>query len=68
MGEDLGAVVQDAQSGAVAAADRPDLRGAKAVVSGGRGLGSAEKFVLVEQLADALGADVGECAAGLLFM
>ncbi len=38
---------------------RPELRSARIVVSGGKGVGSREDFALVERLADALGAAVG---------
>lgn len=50
---------------AVATSTRPELRGATKVVAGGRGLGSEEKFALVDQLADALGAAVGASRAAV---
>ena len=50
----------------IAKSDRPELAAARIIVSGGRSIGSSEKFhELIEPLADSLGAAVGASRAAV---
>ncbi len=67
--EDFAATPGDLKSKVVeviaGASDKPDLTEAERIVSGGRAMGNAENFKVLDELADVLGATVGASRAAV---
>jgi len=59
---DLRAIIKEV---AIAASQRPELTEANIIVSGGRGMKGPENYVILEELADAIGAAVGASRAAV---
>ena len=49
----------------LAVSERPELTAAGVIISGGRGMGNGENFILLEKVADKLGAAVGASRAAV---